>query len=80
VHSAEILDSLRSCFKRVDVTPMGGALALPTWPGLNHDYIFESPRGVRFVETLIDLDRALTESGRLPSYFALIAASDPLHP
>jgi SAM-dependent methyltransferase len=78
VHSAEILATLRQSFGTVHVTPMGGALALPIWPGLDHDYVFESEDGVRFVEMLIEFDRALTESGRVPSYFALIAATDPL--
>ncbi len=78
VHSAEILATLRKSFGHVHVTPMGGALALPIWPGLNHDYLFDSPSGVEFVEMLIEFDRALTESGRVPSYFALIAATSPL--
>jgi SAM-dependent methyltransferase len=78
VHSSEILDTLGRSFGRVHITPMGGALALPLWPGLNHDYIFEIRHGVRFVETLVELDRALTVSGQLPTYFALVAASSPL--
>ncbi len=78
VHSAEILATLGKSFGHVHVTAMGGALALPIWPGLDHDYIFESESGVRFVEMLIAFDRALTESGRIPSYFALIAATNPL--
>jgi SAM-dependent methyltransferase len=78
VHSAEILATLRKSFRHVHITSMGGALALPIWPGLDHDYIFDSQGGVEFVEMLIELDRALTESGRVPSYFALIAATDPL--
>jgi SAM-dependent methyltransferase len=78
VHSGEIVETLERYFGGVHVAPMGGALAYPLWAGLNHDYVFEDRDGVRFVETLVDLDQALTESGRLPTYFALIAASSPL--
>ena len=34
----------------------------------------------RFIETLLEIDQALTMSGLLPTYFALIAASKPLRP
>ena len=78
MHSGEIVETLERYFGDVQVAPMGGALAYPLWAGLNHDYVFEDREGVRFVETLVDLDQALTESGRLPTYFALIAASSPL--
>ena len=77
VHSSEIVPTLDRHFGKVELTPMGGALALPLWGGLNHDWLFDEHHGVRFVEGLVELDRALTESGRLPSYFALIVASEP---
>jgi SAM-dependent methyltransferase len=80
VHSAEIVETLGRSFGSVHVTPMGGALAFPVWAGLNHDYVFETRHGVRFVETLLEVDQALTESGRLPTYFALIAALNPSAP
>jgi ubiquinone/menaquinone biosynthesis C-methylase UbiE len=77
VHSEEIVPTLNRHFGKVHVAPMGGALALPLWPALNHDWLFETKNGVRFVECLIDLDRALTVSGMLPTYFAQIVASEP---
>ena len=77
VHSADIVATLNRHFQKVEVTPMGGALALPLWGALNHNYLFEDKNGVRFVEVLVELDRALTDSGMLPSYFALIVASEP---
>ena len=77
VHSAEIVPTLNRHFRKVEVTPMGGALALPLWGALNHDWIFEEKKGVRFVEVLVELDRALTQSGMLPSFFALLVASEP---
>lgn len=77
VHSADIVPTLNRHFRNVEVTPMGGALALPLWTALNHDWIFEENHGVRFVEALVELDRALTDSGLLPTYFALILASEP---
>ncbi len=76
-HSAEIVATLKRHFQNVEVTALGGALALPLWGALNHDWLFDQKNGVRFVESLVELDRALTESGRLPTYFALIVASEP---
>ena len=78
VHSEEIVPTLKRHYRKVELTPMGGALALPLWGALNHDWLFDERHGNRFVEVLVELDKALTESGTLPSYFALIVATDPI--
>lgn len=71
-----IVESLRSTFNHVDVTPLFGALPFMIWWGLNHDALFDMPEGIELVRLILRLDEALYEARVLPSYFALLFAHD----
>jgi SAM-dependent methyltransferase len=75
-HSQEIVACLKRCFEYVEVVPLHGALIYPLWFGLNHDQLYETPAGREAVATLLTLDAALGRSGKLPTYFALLVASN----
>lgn len=77
VRSDELLSFVRSRFRRVEVVPLGGAFAYPLWNGLQHDLLFDTAAGVDLVQHVIEIDAALLQSGRLPTYFAAIAAWGP---
>ncbi len=79
VESDRILESLGE-FGECRTVPLGGALPYIIWHGLNHDALWDTDRGRQLVDVLLELDRALTESQKLPSYFAVILARDPTHP
>ena len=79
VESDRILESL-SEFGECRTVLFGGALPYILWHGLDHDALWDTQRGRELVDVLLDLDRALTESQMLPSYFGVILARDPSHP
>jgi len=76
VESDRILESLRK-FGDCRTVLFGGALPYIMWHGLNHDALWETERGRELVDVLLELDRALTESQMLPSYFGVLLARNP---
>jgi len=75
VESDRIVESLRA-FDECRAVLFGGALPYIIWHGLDHDALWETGRGRELVGVLLDLDRALTASQTLPSYFGVLLARD----
>ena len=79
VESDRILESMGK-FSDCRTVLFGGALPYIIWHGLNHDALWDTGRGRELVDVLLELDWALTQSQKLPSYFGVILARDPTHP
>lgn len=77
VHSSEILESVRRVFPRVEIKPNYGTLPFILFWCLNADALYETEQGLELVQLILDLDVALVDSGRLPSYFVYIVAFKP---
>jgi hypothetical protein len=74
VRAAELHDAIATRFVDVERVSVGGALAHVLWYGLDHDACHDTPEGIEFVSLLLELDAALVDSGRLPSYFDVTCA------
>lgn len=77
IHSSDIPRAMRDAFARVEIIPTYGTFAFILFWGLNPDALYETEIGREFVQTVLDIDTALIDSGRLPHYFAYLIASKP---
>ncbi|MHB8645173.1 MAG: class I SAM-dependent methyltransferase [Thermomicrobiales bacterium] len=77
VHSSQIIETVRRIFPQVDVTPIYGTLPFIMFWCLNADALYETQQGMDLVQVILDLDVALVDSGKLPTYFAYIVAIKP---
>lgn len=75
IHSADIPGAIHAAFDRVETIYTYGSFAFMLFWGLLPDALYESPLGHEFVETLLDIDTMLIDSGRLPHYFAYFVAT-----
>lgn len=76
-HSEEIPATLRRIFPRLDVKHTYGSLCFILFWGLNPDAIYETEKGRDLIRLVLELETALVESGRLPSYFDCMVAFKP---
>lgn len=74
-HSSRILDITKKIFPIVDIVPTYGTFAFILSWCLNHDALYDTEKGREFFQTLLDIDTALIDSGKLPHYFAYLLAS-----
>jgi SAM-dependent methyltransferase len=72
--SSLIEPTMRRMFPRLEMTPLYGGFAFIVFWGLNHDALYETPEGAELVRFILCMDKALGDSGVLPSYFAHIVA------
>ena len=70
VHSSAIPGAIAATFAKVDVLHTYGTFAFILFWGLLHDALYESPLGLEFVDTVMDIDALLIDGGKLPHYFA----------
>ena len=68
IRSEEILDLVPRFFPTAETFSADVCLTVMMWYGLNHDVVHETPEGHSFVRWLLEVDRALVRSGRLPTY------------
>ena len=78
VRSDEILRIVTRVFPHVQVFSHDVCLTVILWYGLNHEALYETTDGQALVQWLLDVDRALVRSGRLPSYYVDLIADDRL--
>lgn len=77
IRSSDIPRLVQQYFPEVRVTSSDAALTIILWYGLNHDAMHDTPLGHELARWLLDVDRALVRSGRLPTYqAAFIAVKD----
>lgn len=72
--SSTIEATMRRLFPKLEIMPLYGALAFVIFWGLNHDALYETKEGRELVQYILGMDKALTDSGLLPTYFAHIVA------
>lgn len=77
VHSSKIPIIMKSIFPDLDVIPTYGTFAFILFWCLNHDALYDTDKGRQFARTVMHLDTALLDSGRLPHYFAYLIARKP---
>lgn len=77
VHSEEIPATLRNIFPRVDVKRTYGSLCFILFWGLDPDAIYDTEQGRDLIRLVLELETALVDSGRLPSYFDCMVAFKP---
>lgn len=78
VNSANIRSEFETIFDEVRIIETYGTFAFILFWGLNHDYLYDTEEGRKFVELVLDIDTALIDSGALPHYFAyLIGSKEP---
>jgi SAM-dependent methyltransferase len=75
VHSSAIIETLQDIFEYCEITPLQTSLAYIMWPGLNHDMLYESEQGMDLVRMILEVDQLLVDTGKMPNYFAYLAAS-----
>ena len=69
VHSAEILQTMRSIWPNLRVEGLYGSLLFMIMWGLDFNAIYDTKAGYEAYGTLVDLETALVDSGALPHYF-----------
>jgi hypothetical protein len=74
VHSSDIPRAINSTFRKVETLYTYGTFAFILFWGLLHDALYEAPMGAEFVETVMDIDAMLIDTGRIPHYFAYFVA------
>lgn len=74
VHSSDIPRTMRAIFPNLDIIPTYGSFAFILFWCLNHDALYDTDKGREFARTVMDLDTAVLDSGRLPHYFAYLMA------
>ncbi|MDN7672627.1 class I SAM-dependent methyltransferase [Burkholderia oklahomensis] len=72
--SSKIESTMRCMFPALEITPLYGAFAFMVFWGLNHDALYETPEGTELTRFILGMDKALTDAGILPTYFAHIVA------
>ncbi|AIO69483.1 class I SAM-dependent methyltransferase [Burkholderia oklahomensis] len=72
--SSKIEPTMHRMFPTLDIMPLYGAFAFMVFWGLNHDALYETPEGTELTRFILGMDRALTDAGILPTYFAHIVA------
>ena len=77
IRSQEILEIVPRYFPAVQVLSLDVCLTLILWYGLNHDALHDTDEGHTLVRWLLDVDRSLVRSGRLPTYHADVLARIP---
>lgn len=65
---------MRDMFPALEIMPLYGAFAFMVFWGLNHDALYETPEGTELTRFILGMDKALTDAGILPTYFAHIIA------
>ncbi|MBF3727189.1 methyltransferase, partial [Burkholderia pseudomallei] len=66
--------TMRDMFPALEIMPLYGAFAFMVFWGLNHDALYETPEGTELTRFILGMDKALTDAGILPTYFAHIIA------
>jgi SAM-dependent methyltransferase len=72
IHAAAIIPMVREYLSEVEITPFNHAFAFIIWWGLRHEALYSTPEGLDLVQTILDYDNALVNSGRLENYFSYI--------
>lgn len=72
--SSKIEPTMRDMFPALEIMPLYGAFAFMVFWGLNHDALYETPEGTELTRFILGMDKALTDAGILPTYFAHIIA------
>lgn len=75
--SEDIPRVIARVFQTAEFIPTYGTFAFILFWGLNHDALYETEEGKAFVETVMELDTALIDSGSLPHYFGYFIARKP---
>jgi GT2 family glycosyltransferase/SAM-dependent methyltransferase len=78
IRSEEILELVPRYFSGAQVVSLDVCLTLILWYGLNHDALHDTEDGHTLVRWLLDVDRSLVRSGRLPTYHADLLARAPV--
>jgi SAM-dependent methyltransferase len=73
--SSQIEPLMRRRFPHFELLPLYGAFAFVIFWGLNHDALYETGEGRELVRYILTVDKALTDSGVLPTYFAHIVVN-----
>jgi SAM-dependent methyltransferase len=79
IQSAEIPSVIKRIFPRVDVKHGYGTLCFMLFWCLDPYAIHETEQGRDFVRFLVEIETALVDSGRLPSYFDFFVAFKPIY-
>jgi SAM-dependent methyltransferase len=74
VHSSDIPRAMNAAFDDVTTLYTYGTFAFILFWGLLHDALYESVLGNEFVETVMEIDEMLIDTGKLPHYFAYFVA------
>lgn len=77
VHSSQILPTLRRIWPDLEVYGQYGSLSSMMMWCLNHDALYDTTKGFEAYGTILDIEDALVDSGRLPHYFVNAIARKP---
>jgi hypothetical protein len=72
IRSQEIVGICRGIFPATHVISEDVCLTLILWYGLDYDALYETEAGHDLVNWLLQVDQALVQAGRLPTYHAEI--------
>ena len=75
IRSEDIVRVCRRVFPATHVVSEDVCLTLILWYGLNHQTLYDTPAGGDLVSWILDVDQALIQAGRVPTYHAEILAS-----
>lgn len=75
--SSMIVSTMKKYFPSLEVTPLYGSFAFVLFWGLEYDRLYDSDEGIRLVENVMRIDKAVVDSGMLPTYFAHLVAKAP---
>jgi SAM-dependent methyltransferase len=74
VHSSEIVATMRSIWSDLEVIGTYGTLMFMISWCLDYNAWYETAKGGEAFETIMEIDAAMIDSGRLPHYFAYLVA------
>ena len=72
IRSSEIVPIFRRFFRVVELRPLGGTLQHLLYNGIVHNFTLEREDARRYVQSIIEIEDALIDSGMLPSDFMLL--------
>jgi ubiquinone/menaquinone biosynthesis C-methylase UbiE len=77
VHSSEIEKAMRTIWPDLDFIGTYGTLIFIISWCMDHDAWYDTDKGREAFQTILDIDSAMIDAGRLPHYFAYLIARKP---
>lgn len=77
IHSSEIVETMRRIWPDLEFHGQYGSLSFMIMWCLNYNAIYDTQFGFEAYGTILDIETALVDSGKLPHYFANLIARKP---